>query len=106
MKIYLISLAVGVLVGIIYGLLNVRSPAPPAVALLGLLGMLIGEQLIPVAKRAIQGLPLTSNWFVSECVPQITGTEVPRRAEEPSAPATPEITEKTAVPERYRNHRS
>ncbi len=33
MKIYLISLAVGILVGVIYGLLNVRSPAPPVIAL-------------------------------------------------------------------------
>jgi hypothetical protein len=32
---YMISLAVGLLVGVIYGLLNVRSPAPPAVALIG-----------------------------------------------------------------------
>jgi xanthosine utilization system XapX-like protein len=31
MKTYLISLAVGMLVGVIYSLLNVRSPAPPPV---------------------------------------------------------------------------
>ncbi|OYX81731.1 MAG: hypothetical protein B7Y85_00540 [Brevundimonas sp. 32-68-21] len=44
MKPFLIALAVGLLVGVVYGLLNVRSPAPPYVALLGLLGMLLGEQ--------------------------------------------------------------
>lgn len=44
---YLISLGAGVLVGIIYGLINVRSPAPPLVALVGLLGILAGEQIIP-----------------------------------------------------------
>jgi XapX domain-containing protein len=44
MKPYLISLAVGLAVGMLYSLLGVRSPAPPAVALIGLLGMLIGEQ--------------------------------------------------------------
>lgn len=44
-KIYLISLAVGVLAGVLYGLLNVRSPAPPIVALVGLLGILLGEQV-------------------------------------------------------------
>mgnify|MGYP000632601126 CR=1 FL=1 len=44
MKLYLISLAVGLLVGVIYGVLNVRSPAPPVIALVGLLGILIGEQ--------------------------------------------------------------
>ena len=50
MKMYLMSLAVGLLVGVIYYVLNVRSPAPPIVALLGLLGMVIGEQLIPLIK--------------------------------------------------------
>lgn len=42
----LISLGAGVLIGLLYALLKVRSPAPPAVALVGLLGMLAGEQLI------------------------------------------------------------
>lgn len=41
----LISLAAGVLIGLIYALFNVRSPAPPAVALVGLLGMIIGSTL-------------------------------------------------------------
>lgn len=41
----LISLAAGVLIGLIYALLNVRSPAPPAVALVGLLGMIVGSTL-------------------------------------------------------------
>lgn len=50
MKPYVIALAVGILVGVIYGLLNVRSPAPPYVALLGLLGMLLGEQAVPFVK--------------------------------------------------------
>jgi len=38
------SLAAGVLIGLLYALLKVRSPAPPALALIGLLGMLAGEQ--------------------------------------------------------------
>jgi XapX domain-containing protein len=38
-----VSLAVGL--GVLYGLLRVKSPAPPIVALLGLLGMVIGEQV-------------------------------------------------------------
>lgn len=41
----LISLAAGVFIGLIYPLLNVRSPAPPAVALVGLLGMIVGSSL-------------------------------------------------------------
>lgn len=36
-----------VLVGIICSVLQVRSPAPPLVALIGLLGILAGEPVIP-----------------------------------------------------------
>lgn len=52
MKVYLLSLGAGLLVGVIYSLLNVRSPAPPVVALIGLLGILVGEQLVPLAKAS------------------------------------------------------
>jgi len=45
MKVLLISFAVGLLVGILYGVIRVKSPASPIVALLGLLGMVLGEQL-------------------------------------------------------------
>lgn len=55
MKPYLISLAIGLLVGGLYSLLGVRSPAPPAIALIGLLGMLIGEQGMSMASRRIKG---------------------------------------------------
>jgi XapX domain-containing protein len=58
-KTYLISLGVGVLVGVIYALLNVRSPAPPVVALIGLLGMLIGEQIPGLVKQAWRREPVT-----------------------------------------------
>jgi len=51
MKSYLISLAVGILVGVIYAGLKVKSPAPPLVALVGLLGMVIGEKLLPMMKE-------------------------------------------------------
>jgi XapX domain-containing protein len=44
MKAMLISFAVGLVVGVAYGLLRVKSPAPPLVALVGLLGMVWGEQ--------------------------------------------------------------
>jgi XapX domain-containing protein len=72
---YLISLGAGVLAGVLYGLINVRSPAPPAIALIGLLGMLIGEQIVPMAKRVIDGEPLTISWLASECKPKITGVQ-------------------------------
>lgn len=50
MKLYLASLGAGLLVGMVYALLQVRSPAPPVVALIGLLGILAGEQIPPLAK--------------------------------------------------------
>jgi XapX domain-containing protein len=40
-----ISFAVGAFVGLLYGGIKVKSPAPPIIALLGLLGMVIGEQV-------------------------------------------------------------
>ena len=43
---YILSLVVGFAVGGLYALLGMRSPAPPIIALLGLLGMLAGEQLV------------------------------------------------------------
>lgn len=50
LKPYLISLVVGLLAGGLYAMLNTRSPAPPVIALLGLLGMLAGETLVSWAK--------------------------------------------------------
>lgn len=72
---YLISLGAGILAGLLYGLINVRSPAPPAIALVGLLGMLVGEQIVPVAKRLLDGQPVTRAWFAGECQPKITGVQ-------------------------------
>jgi XapX domain-containing protein len=60
MKIYLVSLALGVLVGVIYGLFNVRSPAPPVIALLGLAGILMGEQIVPLAKQLLASRPVSA----------------------------------------------
>ncbi len=48
---FLISLAVGILVGGLYAALRVASPAPPLVALMGLLGIVIGEQGIALLLR-------------------------------------------------------
>ena len=45
MKGLFVSFVVGLGVGVAYGLLRVKSPAPPIIALLGLLGMVLGEQL-------------------------------------------------------------
>lgn len=50
---YLLSLAIGLAVGLIYGALDFRSPAPPAIALIGLMGMLLGEKLWPMSKDMV-----------------------------------------------------
>jgi XapX domain-containing protein len=63
MKIYLFSLGAGLLVGVIYSLLNVRSPAPPVVALIGLLGILVGEQIVPLAKTLWNREPAATAWL-------------------------------------------
>ena len=77
MKIYLISLAVGALVGVIYGLLNVRSPAPPVVALVGLAGILLGEQLPPLVKSLWQRETVTTSWISDQVKPHCFG-ELPK----------------------------
>lgn len=74
----LISLGAGALIGLVYALLKVRSPAPPAIALVGLLGMLAGEQLIPVCRRLLRRQPVTLAWFRHECVPKISDTPPPK----------------------------
>jgi XapX domain-containing protein len=57
---YLVSLIMGLAVGVAYGLVQVRSPAPPLIALIGLLGMVLGEQAIDMAKRHISSSPQAS----------------------------------------------
>jgi XapX domain-containing protein len=53
MRSYLASLILGLAVGVVYGLVKVRSPAPPAIALLGLLGMLAGEQAVSLVRSRV-----------------------------------------------------
>ncbi|MBY5455948.1 XapX domain-containing protein [Rhizobium leguminosarum] len=73
MKEYVISLAAGLLVGIIYGLMNVRSPAPPVIALVGLLGILVGEQLPPLVKNLWQSEPAALSWLQHQVRPHVFG---------------------------------
>ena len=83
---YLIALAVGLLVGAIYGTLNVRSPAPPVIALIGLLGILIGEQIVPVAKRLMKGDEVAA-YIRTDCAAHVMGklpSARPSKAEESS----------------------
>ncbi|ODU69494.1 MAG: hypothetical protein ABT11_12100 [Novosphingobium sp. SCN 66-18] len=53
MQAMLLSLGAGTLAGMVYGLLGVKSPAPPVIALVGLAGILLGEQALPLAKAAL-----------------------------------------------------
>ena len=81
MKLYLASLAVGVLVGVIYSLFDVRSPAPPLVALFGLLGILVGEQFLPIGKKMLAGAPLATAWRASNCTQHIFGSMPGRQSD-------------------------
>ncbi|NEU95478.1 XapX domain-containing protein [Bradyrhizobium uaiense] len=73
MKIYVLSLGAGLLVGVVYSLLNVRSPAPPLVALVGLLGILAGEQIVPVGRQLMSGHGLAAAWRQAKCAPHMFG---------------------------------
>jgi XapX domain-containing protein len=76
MKMHLFSLGAGVLVGVIYALINVRSPAPPVVALVGLLGILIGEQVPSLIKECFQR-PAERSWLCDQVGPHMFG-DLPR----------------------------
>jgi XapX domain-containing protein len=87
MKIYFLSLGAGLLVGVIYSLLNVRSPAPPLIALVGLLGILVGEQVIPVSKQLLSGSSFRGACQDAKCSSHQFGM-LPGRQQD--AAATPE----------------
>jgi len=90
MKPYLFSLGAGLLVGVIYSLLQVRSPAPPAIALLGLLGMLLGEQMVPVVKRLVVKAPVLAYLKTPQCAGQVLGPQAnPDAVAEPQPPKDP-----------------
>jgi XapX domain-containing protein len=67
MKASFVSFLVGLGVGVIYGLIRVKSPAPPIIALLGLLGMVFGEQLgIWIQAKEFNVSHAASVWLVGE----------------------------------------
>jgi XapX domain-containing protein len=69
----------------IYSLLNVRSPAPHLLALIGLLGILAGEQIIPVARQIAAGNGLVAAWQQAKCAPHMFGMLPGRHAEQAKA---------------------
>jgi XapX domain-containing protein len=62
MRIYIVALAAGIAVGFFYGCLGVRSPALSVVALVGLFGILIGEQILPVGQHMLAGHSVRAAW--------------------------------------------
>lgn len=89
MKPYLLSLAAGLLVGVVYALLHVRSPAPPIIALLGLLGILIGEQVPPFVQHIVRGEVAASTWLGRQVKPHVFG-QLPQGRHPPHAAASAE----------------
>lgn len=83
MKLYLASLAAGLLVGVVYSLVNVRSPAPPVVALVGLFGILVGEQVVPVARNLLKGESIARAIGLADCAGHVLGRLPGRQAEAP-----------------------
>ena len=79
MKPYVLSLALGLLVGVIYALFQVRSPAPPVIALVGLLGILLGEQIPPFIKSVIKPDAVATSWLRHQVKPHVFG-ELPQCA--------------------------
>lgn len=79
MKIYLLSLGAGLLVGVVYSIMGVRSPAPPVVALVGLLGILLGEQILPIGKRLFADAPVIE-FVKDDCANHVLG-ELPSNAD-------------------------
>jgi len=85
MKIYLVSFGAGLLVGVVYSLFNVRSPAPPVVALIGLLGILLGEQILPVGRQMIAGTSIRTAWQHMRCGQHVFGAMPGRHADRPAS---------------------
>ena len=74
--VYVTSLAVGLAVGILYGVIGLRSPAPPVAAILGLLGMLAGENGVAAIRKSMAGPARTGE--VSEPAPTHDPRQSPR----------------------------
>lgn len=92
MRMYLMSLAAGLLVGVIYALIDVRSPAPPVIALVGLLGILVGEQIPPLVRGYLQRTPPAHAWL-HQVRPHMFG-ELPSR----KRPSESALTDRGAHP--------
>lgn len=88
MKLYIFSLAAGLLVGVVYSLIQVRSPAPPLVALVGLLGILVGEQIIPIGKQMLAGTTFGAACTECKATDHVLG-QLPGKSVSATKPAAP-----------------
>ena len=79
---YIVSLGVGLGIGMIYGLIDVRSPAPPLIALVGLLGMVLGEQTVLQMRGRPASPPAVSTSPRSGASANLTTTLTPQEVEE------------------------
>jgi XapX domain-containing protein len=64
---YLISFVMGLAVGIVYGLVHVRPPAPPLIVLAGLLGIGLGAQIVNAVRHQVVPSALTSAQAAPKC---------------------------------------
>jgi len=90
MKPYLLSLVAGLLAGVVYAVLHVRSPAPPIIALLGLLGILIGEQVPSFIQHIVRGEVAASAWLGRQVKPHLFGHLPQGQLPPHAAPSTEE----------------
>ena len=85
MRASLLSFGAGLVVGVVYSLLGVRSPAPPVIALIGLLGILLGEQIVPMGQQMIAGISIHAAWQQARCGQHVFGAMPGRHAEASAA---------------------
>ena len=64
---YLVSLIMGLVVGVAYGLVQVRSRPLRPIALVGLPGMVMGERAIDMAKRHVSFLQASVEAVTKRC---------------------------------------
>jgi XapX domain-containing protein len=72
-KARLLSLAAGLLVGVVYGFIHVHSSAPPVISLVALLGILAGEQIPPPVGHVLGQHTNGTPWFGHQVKPQVFG---------------------------------
>jgi XapX domain-containing protein len=94
-KVLFLSFGVGLGVGVLYGFIRVKSPAPPIVALVGLLGMVLGEQFgIWIHTKKLDVSHAASVCLVGERYDRQLSKAPPRKASYDSSSVAAEETSK------------